>query len=936
MKKFIFLLLFLGLSAFGLLFLQSPTLHKLLVARLEKSAKSEGWELHVEKSSGLLPLFFNAEGVSLKKPGLQLFVDKCRGEISILSLFKGPFRLINFHIGTITFEFQGESISTSSSTSLIIDHLAIDHLCWDKECVDSLSGSLHLRNSQGKARGSFLWEEKPFAFDGAFKGNFGRIWVDSPWGATTFEIERKENGMLIHGEGAELQLTLPHFSLSFRSLQAEGNFGKEGIDATVSIGNLHDLPTELYGDLYGSLQGTLRGSLESGFLLEGEAADIYWRDLSCKSCAFRFDPNQKVRLQARDLLWHTLQLQDALLEAEKKEAWQFQCAASGDWLRPIEFQCSGEITSQYTGTLTTFSGTFYNHPFSLQKPLFFSPEHLGPLFLTVGEGELLGEFIQKKEDGSLVLSLKNFPLDLLSLNPLEVPISGLVDASLSLASHSSLVTGTAEMELRQVEAGAFRTAGHLTGLLTDNLFTLSGHLGTLSHPLVQINLSLPLHLLYPFHIAWISGAPLEGQLAYSGTVEEVLDFANLGMHHLKGEIMCDLSLSGTLEHPEVKGACHLQKGQYENYLTGVTLADLDLELKGEGAQMELNLFAFDLLHLGTLQAKGIMQLEQLFPFQIEAVIDDFALTQIDLVQASANGALTLSGNIQGAHLSGSIDLQKTELHIPSHIPKPIPELSVVYRNATQPVAAPPRPMPPSWPISLDLTVKTPEGISIDGRGLSSEWNGDFHLGGTYLHFLTEGKLELLQGEFIFAGKTFALTQGSLSFRGKAHEVPFLHLAGVIHVKDVEISVTLKGPLNRPQVTLTSSPPLPMSSIVSYLLFGQELSELNSFQALQLVATIASVAGEGPDVMEETRRALGVDRLEIVSLPGNEENITSAIAVQVGKYVGENVLISYTQNAEFAAGNISIQIELPHGLTIQLDNDQIMEQGKFALQWNYNY
>ncbi|HLB53399.1 MAG TPA: translocation/assembly module TamB domain-containing protein, partial [Chlamydiales bacterium] len=608
---------------------------------------------------------------------------------------------------------------------------------------------------------------------------------------------------------------------------------------------------------------------------------------------------------------------------------------------PLKVKAFGKVDSDLKGQIETGFGTFYNHTFLLKDPCPFSFSEVGPLALSFDQGTLLCKWDYRDEKSDFTLSFSNFPLDLLSLNPLEVPITGEITSELSLHQEKRVLTGQWKALLSGFQAGTIQTSGNVTGDLEKERLLLSGHLGREGKEEIGMELSLPIRiLLSPPQIEIFWNDSLTGQFFYDGNVEELLDFADLGTHHISGNCNCNLTLSDTLLHPSLKGICTFTNGLYENYLTGVKLTAIEGKGEALGDRIDIAITGRDLPSLGTFEGTGVIELktEEKFPFLFHAQLQDFAVTQIDLVSSKATGNFTLVGNWEGAHLEGNVDLLQTELHIPSHLPNPLPELTVVYRNALKPPPIPPEKGNFIYPIALDLSLQTIHGIRIDGRGLTSEWNGAFHLGGTSANFIAEGKLDLIEGEFLFAGRSFKLTDGALSFRGKPNEVPYLNLGGLVQVKDVEISVRLKGPLNRPQVTFQSSPPLPMSSIVSYLLFGQEIAEINSFQALQLVGTIASFSGDAPDVLEETRRALGVDRLEIVSMPGpgEEEALTNTVAVQVGKYVGESVLVSYTQGAEFAAGNISIEIEIPHGLTIMLENDQKMEQGKFTLKWNYNY
>ena len=122
--------------------------------------------------------------------------------------------------------------------------------------------------------------------------------------------------------------------------------------------------------------------------------------------------------------------------------------------------------------------------------------------------------------------------------------------------------------------------------------------------------------------------------------------------------------------------------------------------------------------------------------------------------------------------------------------------------------------------------------------------------------------------------------------------------------------------------------------MSYLLFGQDISEIGGFQALQIATSLASLAGTGPDVMENTRRSLGIDRFRVITDPTAEGGGT--VSLQVGKYVSKGVLVSFTQGTEESSTDISVEIELKDNFVFQVQSDQHQEQGKFTLRWNLNY
>lgn len=385
----------------------------------------------------------------------------------------------------------------------------------------------------------------------------------------------------------------------------------------------------------------------------------------------------------------------------------------------------------------------------------------------------------------------------------------------------------------------------------------------------------------------------------------------------------------------VEGYLLFKNGSYENYYTGTKLQKIDADFLARRNTLYLRSFtAQDLPGTGNLTAKGEIFLKQgdLYPFNLDANFTHLNFLEIDLVSATANGSIYIEGNSAAAVAKGDIQILQSDFSVPDHIPRPLPNLQVVYINQIHPVAPLETQYRP-YPLHLDLHVTAPEAVTISGRGLSSEWKGDFQIGGTYTSPSAKGKLELIDGEFNFSARSFKLTEGSLSLSGLENEMPYLNIAGSMETHGVGITARLKGPLNDPQITLQSSPPLPLGSIMSYLLFGQDLSEISGFQALQLANSLASLAGSGPDIMESTRKSLGVDRLRIITDPTEEGEI---VALEVGKYVSNGVLVTFSQGTNDSSSNISVEVEISGNFVFQVQSDQRQEQGIFTLKWNHNY
>ncbi len=759
-------------------------------------------------------------------------------------------------------------------------------------------------------------------------------------------------------------LSLPHFTFQAHSAAIMGRLElreKAWIgEIDLSIGNLNELPFGIYGNLQAKINGTEDAEGVQGLHLEGRAAGFYWKDLFCESLSFTSDlsnpfhrPRGYLQLAASEIKWRQLFFNALNFKTNSQDNnWLYSLAANGQWKHPLSFLLDGSWdyrSPKLQLSLQNASGSFYNHPLRLAAPASFeySPDRfiLSDLEIALADARLKLKIEREKENAAIDLSLSRFPLDILSLNPLEVPIGGRAECTLSLREIGPDLSGTLNAAISQLEVATpgqnppLRAAGTFAGTFDRSRLELKGELDMGEKHLLQLDLSLPIDLaVWPPRAALIYDKKANGHLALNGRIEEILDFFDLGLHRIEGNCTCDLSLSNTLFAPRVEGVFRLDHGYYENYRTGMQLVDILAEGQAKGDQFHLDLTAMDRNRKGEFAASGVIELRPFdhFPFQFDTAFSRLEIVQIDLVSAEAQGKIRITGDWNGAVAKGQVEVIQSDLHVPDHIPRALPDLTVVYRNAVKPAAPPALSDSRSYPLSLDLEVKAPEGIAIEGRGLDSEWKGDFHVGGTYASIAAQGKLELIKGQFLFSGRSFKLIDGALTFRGLEREMPYLNLAASTQVKDVEITARLKGPLNNPQITLQSVPPLPLSTILAYLLFGQELAEINSFQALQLANSLAALAGEGPDVLETTRKALGVDRLQIVSVPSGNDELSDTIAIQVGKYVSEGVLVSLTQGAEDASSNISIEIEMKHGLVFQLESDQRQEQGKFTLKWTHSY
>lgn len=753
-------------------------------------------------------------------------------------------------------------------------------------------------------------------------------------------------------------ITFPNAELASSALDAKGNLkiGKETFfHATFKSNQIHDIFPEYYGRATGEIEWNPKA-----IHLDTMFTDVHYENFSAKEVKIYSDFHNgfdsHIVGDIKQGQWRNLQLEEASFEtAIEGENWPFSFSVNGEWQHPLQLEMNGFWNYSQKNlaiALQNATGSFFNHPVVLSSPAQFTMTdekmRLKDFSLEIADASIRADLQEDEKQSLATLKIRRLPIDFLSLNPLDVEVVGLFNLDLSLIEKEKDLRGDLFASFEDLEMSMLGTLdplnanGNIESHYANDRLDVNGKLVVRDVPLSTIDLSLPMHLeMRPLTAELLYDKSVKGRIYLNGAIEEFLDFFNLGTHRLEGNCHCDFKISNTLEHPYLVGKCDFTNGFYQNYFTGTELQNINAHFTSDRGMITLQkLTAADAQSKGNFSAIGQINLLPLeyFPFNFDVNFTHFNIATLDLITTEGNGHLKIHGDLSHAMAIGHLDIVESDVTVPTRIPKALPELQVVYKNAIAPPYSFELPNQHPYPLFLDLSVDAPDGIFISGRGLDSEWKGQFQVGGTQSDVAAKGKIELIKGTFNFSSRSFKLSEGSVTFSGIPDTQPQLNLAAEIQIKDVLVTAYLKGPLNNPQISLQSTPPLPLGTIMAYLLFGRDLTEISSSQALQLAGSVASLVGEGPGIIEETKKSLGVDRIQVITVPSSTSVSGETIAVQVGKYVTEGVLVSYSQTAENTAGNLSVEVEMKGNLSFILESEQTddQKQGKFTFRWAKTY
>lgn len=407
-------------------------------------------------------------------------------------------------------------------------------------------------------------------------------------------------------------------------------------------------------------------------------------------------------------------------------------------------------------------------------------------------------------------------------------------------------------------------------------------------------------------------------LNVNGTAPLQLANQFISPRSIEGPVQFDLSVDGPPALSSLSGQVNFSEARVALPNLNYALTDLtgDVALSNGRAVVGVTGSAGE---GGRFEVQGPITLTPPYPATLDVTLSNLVLTDSELYYTTVNGDLGINGALLGgARISGTVNLGKTELRIPSgsgvilgtlpdinHIAEPADvrrtraRADLIDRGNGNGAAA-------NFPI--DLTINAPNRIFVRGRGLDAELGGQLRLTGTTADVRPSGVFELIRGRLDILGKRLVLTDGLVDLRGSLD--PYLRFVAELTSDEVLVRVILEGLLSEPEVIFTSIPDLPSEEIVARLLFGRGLDSISAFQAAQLVSAVAQLTGRyDGGVVGKLRSSLGLSDLDIST---TDEGATQ---LRAGAYIADNVYTEVTVDSE-GKEQVNLNLDVSDHFTVR--------------------
>lgn len=431
-------------------------------------------------------------------------------------------------------------------------------------------------------------------------------------------------------------------------------------------------------------------------------------------------------------------------------------------------------------------------------------------------------------------------------------------------------------------------------------------------------------------------APLSGRLDWQGDLAPLWRLVPVADRRVTGRLDMHLALAGSLAVPTAKGRLEVAGGRYEDLALGILLTDIKASVTaGSGKGLKLEPVRVEASMSdgrgGLVTAAGSLHPEG-GRLDLDAAMKRLRPLRRADIQATLSGTASVKGTLMAPQVAADITIDEALVNLNRLTGSSVTTLPVEGTSeAPEPVTE-----KKEGHGSLDVSVRAPGHIAVNGHGLESEWQAGLRVRGALNDPLVIGSVRSVRGQFDLLSKIFTLRPSTISFNGGAVSNPLLDVTLRYEVPDITADVRVSGSVRRMKLELTSTPSLPQEEIISRVMFGRGSSELGRFESLRLAAAVARLAGFGSGglgVLDLGRAVLGVDVLRVNSATDKESGDEES-SLEVGKFIGEKIYLGVEQGLEPDSTAVIMELELtPHskaGIRTEQDNTSA------GVQWKMNY
>jgi autotransporter translocation and assembly factor TamB len=420
----------------------------------------------------------------------------------------------------------------------------------------------------------------------------------------------------------------------------------------------------------------------------------------------------------------------------------------------------------------------------------------------------------------------------------------------------------------------------------------------------------------------------------------------------RGTLQVDVHVAGSGRDPHLQGTIDFTGGAFSVPELGISLTGLDSRIELQPDKVVIP--ALHVLdghgHPLTISGELALHERQVGAVDISITADSFEVIDNDLGDVGVDAALKLTGELRRPRVEGLVELESARLEVdrileltgaravaapidvtpierqPITGAKPEPAIAPPVEDAA--AGMPPAAAPASPPagqdqlsvfkaLALDVRVTIDNNMVLRGTDLRGRSGAPIGLGDMNVTVGGDvrvrkaagsddlglvGTVNTVRGTYDFQGRRFEIQRdGRIQFQGLPVIDPAIDVTATRLISGVEARVRVRGTLRKPELLLSSNPPLDEADVLSLIVFNQPINQLGEGQRVSLAERAGSLAAGfvATPLAEQIGRALDLDVFEIQTSAGEG---ALGPRVTVGQQVSDRIFVRFSQ--QFGAYDVS--------------------------------
>jgi translocation and assembly module TamB len=350
-----------------------------------------------------------------------------------------------------------------------------------------------------------------------------------------------------------------------------------------------------------------------------------------------------------------------------------------------------------------------------------------------------------------------------------------------------------------------------------------------------------------------------------------------------GTVAIDLHAVGSPANPSVQGQVRLQDVALATAAAPLGVDKLNGVLNIDSNRVQVSDMTA-LVGSGQVSIGGAVTYRPSLQFALALQGKAIRLRYPQGLRSVLDGNLSLSGNMQASSLNGRVLIDSLSF-------TPDFDLSTFGDQFTATSATPAQPGFADN-VKLNVSLQSKQNLTATSSQVSMEGGVDLHVTGTAADPVITGRTELTSGELFYRSNRYQLQRGVITFADPNQTNPNLNVSVATTVEQYNLTINLRGTLDRLTTSYSSDPPLSTTDIIHLVAFGNTASESAANSANQSTDAMVASSAIGAGLTSGVQKLAGFSSLQIDPLlGGSNQNPSARIALQ--QRVTKNFLFTFS-------------------------------------------